>query len=135
MASKLQKHFMLIFLCAVIVFQSSCDNLSAIFQNFSSSPQTSDKKEQLEKPSYESTLLLEILDNQKMLVEEMRYASDIDDKQSIKESYEKFLDLDKRYQEEFEKHEGALSNKEGLEISKIHHQIIRDVPSYSSLMK
>ncbi len=45
-----------------------------------------------------------------------------------------FLRLDQSYQDEFEKHEEALSTKDGWEVSKMHQQIIKSLPTYSSLM-
>ncbi len=65
----------------------------------------------------------------------MQYTGNNGDSSSIKALYEEFLRLDQNYQQEFEKYEEALSNKDGLEISKSHLQIIRSLPKYSSLMK
>lgn len=116
------------------LLQSGCDNISDFVENLSKPQQSTEKSEELETPSYEKTLLMDILENQRTLVEEMRYASDMGEKQSIKESYEEFLRLDKNYQDEFQKHEEGLSTKDGLEISKMHQQIVRNLPTYSSLM-
>lgn len=76
----------------------------------------------------------EVLKQEIITFEEIQYASDSGDKQSKKESYEEFLRLDQNYQAEFGKHEGALSNKEGWEINKMHQQIIKSLATYSSLM-
>ncbi len=122
--------------CIVILplLQSGCDNISDFVENLSKPQQSTEESAEFETPSYEQTLLMDILENQRTLIEEMRYASDSGEKHSIKELYEEFLRLDKSYQEEFEKYEEALSAKDGWEISKMHQQIIRSLPTYSSLM-
>lgn len=117
----------LIFIFIILFMQSGCDTFSDSLQFTEESESTT--------PSYEKTLLLDILENQKVLIEEMQYARTNGDKRSIKESYEEILRLDESYQEEFEKLEGELSHTEGLEISKKHHEIVKSIPSYSSLME
>lgn len=133
MISTAKRLSVLIVIFVILALLSGCDNLSEFYQNLSTSQQSSEESES-NSPSYEKTLLMDILENQKMLIEEMQYASDSGEKQSIKESYEEFLRLDQNYQDEFEKHEEALSTKDGWEISKLHQQIIRSLPTYSSLM-
>ena len=117
----------LIFIFIILFMQSGCDTFSDSLQSTEESESTT--------PSYEKTLLLDILENQKVLIEEMQYARTNGDKRSIKESYEEILRLDESYQEEFEKLERELSHTEGLEISKKHHEIVKSIPSYSSLME
>ena len=127
------KKLPVLFCIAILLFtQSGCDSLTDFVKNLSE-PRRTEESEPIT-PSYEKVLLLDILENQRVLIEEIRFASDSDDKQSIKESYEKFLRLDQSYQDEFEKNEGALSNKDGWELSKLHQKIIRSLPTYSSLM-
>jgi len=127
------KKLPVLFCIAILpIMHSGCDSLTDFFKNLSE-PQHTKESESIA-PSYEKVLLLDILENQRALIEEIRFASDSGDKQSIKDSYEEFLRLDQRYQDEFEKNEGALSNKDGLEISKLHQKIIRNLPTYSSLM-
>ncbi len=116
------------------LLQSGCDNISDFVENLSKPQQSTEKSEEFETLSYEKTLLLDILENQRALIEEIRFASDSGEKNSISGYYEEFLRLDKNYQDEFERHEEALSTKDGWEISKMHQQIIRDLPTYSSLM-
>ena len=117
----------ILILFVILFLQSGCDTLSDSQQSTEESDSTT--------PSYEKTLLLDILENQKVLIEEMQYAKANGDRRSVKESYEEILRLDQNYQEEFEKYEGELSHTDGLEISKKHHKIIRTIPSYSSLME
>ncbi|MBW1634851.1 MAG: hypothetical protein JRJ68_01125 [Deltaproteobacteria bacterium] len=124
----------LIIIFVIFTLLSGCDNLSEFFQNLSTSQQSSEESESTS-PSYEKTLLMDILEDQRALVEEMQYASNNGERNSIKESYEKFLRLDQNYQDEFQKHEGALAAKDGWEISKMHQQIIRSLPTFSSLMQ
>jgi|GEM_PF-6502281 len=123
----------LIFIFVILALLSGCDNLSEFYQNLSTSQQSSEESESTT-PSYEKTLLMDILENQRTLVEEIQYAGISGEKNSIKKLYEEFLRLDQNYQDEFEKHEEALSTKDGWEISKMHQQIIRSLPTYSSLM-
>lgn len=134
MISTANRLSVLIVIFVILAVLSGCDNLSEFYQNLSTSQQSSEEISEIEQLSYEKTLLMDILENQRTLVEEMQYASDSGEKQSIKESYEEFLQLDQNYQDEFEKYEEALSTKDGWEISKLHQEIIRSVPSYSSLM-
>lgn len=134
MISTANRLSVLIVIFVILAVLSGCDNLSEFYQNLSTSQQSSEEISEIEQLSYEKTLLMDILENQRTLVEEMQYASDSGEKQSIKESYEEFLQLDQNYQDEFEKHEEALSTKDGWEISKMHQQIIRSLPTYSSLM-
>jgi hypothetical protein len=115
------------------LLQSGCDNISDFVENLSKPQQSTEESEPIA-PSYEKVLLLDILENQRALIEEIRYASDSGEKHSINESYKEFLRLDKNYQDEFQKHEEGLSTKDGWEISKMHQQIIRSLPTYSSLM-
>jgi hypothetical protein len=114
--------------------QSGCDTLSDFFQNHSKQQQSTEESDST-MPSYEKTLLLNILENQKVLLGEMQYARTNGDKRLIKESYEEILRLDKNYQEEFKKYEVDLSQTDGLEISQKHYEIIKSIPSYSSLME
>ena len=133
MALKVKKLSALIFIFIILFMQSGCDTLSDFFQNLSK-PQQSTEEIESTTPSYEKTLLLDILENQKMLIEEMQFARTNGDKHLIKKSYDEILRLDKNYQEEFEKYEGDLSHTDSLEISQKHYEIIRSIPSYSSLM-
>jgi hypothetical protein len=67
--------------------QSGCDTLSDFFQNLSNQQQSTEESDSTT-PSYEKALLLEILENQKVLIEEMQYARTNGDKRLIKKSYE-----------------------------------------------
>jgi hypothetical protein len=127
------KKLPVLFCIAILPFmQSGCDSLTDFVKNLSE-PQRTEESEPIA-PSYEKVLLLDILENQRVLIEEIRYASDSGEKHSINESYKEFLRLDQNYQEEFEKHEEALSNKDAWDISKLHQQIVKNLPTYSSLM-
>ena len=125
--------FILSFIITIALTQIGCDTFSDFFENFSKKQDVEDVEPLL--PSYEKTLLLDILENQKELIEEMQYARDNGDNRLIKELYEAILRIDQSYQEEFEKYEGELSHSDGIEISKKHHEIIRSIPSYSSMMQ
>lgn len=129
-----KKLSVLIFIFIILFMQSGCDTLSDFFQNLSK-PQQSTEEIESTTPSYEKSLLLDILENQKVLIEEIQYARTSGDKRLIKKSYEEIFRLDKNYQEEFDKYEGDLSHTDGLEISQKHYEIIRSIPSYSSLME
>jgi hypothetical protein len=127
------KKLPVLFCIAILPFtQSGCDSLTEFVKNLSE-PQHTEESEPIA-PSYEKVLLLDILENQRALIEDIRYASDSGEKKSISGYYEEFLRLDKNYQDEFQKHEEGLSTKDGWEISKMHQQIIRSLPTYSSLM-
>ena len=67
--------------------QSGCDTLSDFFQNLSKQQQSAEESDSTT-PSYEKALLLDILENQKVLLEEIQYARTNGDKRLIKESYE-----------------------------------------------
>ncbi len=134
MISTANRLSVLIVIFVILSLQTGCDNLSEFHQNLSTSQQSSEENESTT-PSYEKALLMDILENQRTLVEEIQYAGISGEKHSIKQLYEEFLRLDQNYQDEFEKHEEALSTKDGWEISKMHQKIVRSVPSYSSLMQ
>ncbi len=134
MISTANRLSVLIVIFVILALLSGCDNLSEFYQNLSTSQQSSEESESTT-PSYEKTLLMDILENQRTLVEEIQYAGISGEKHSIKQLYEEFLRLDQNYQDEFEKHEEALSTKDAWEISRMHQQIIRDLPTYSSLMQ
>jgi len=110
-----------------------CDKVSDFFEKFSTQQKMEDS-EPLE-PSFEKTLLMDILENQKELIEQMKTAHAFGDKRLIKESYEEILRLDKNYQEEFKRHEDQLSSTDSIEISERHYKIVKSIPQYSKLLE
>jgi hypothetical protein len=133
LAMKFTKLVVLFCIASQSLVLSGCDTFADFVKKFSEV--TVAEKSGPDTQSYEKAHLLDMLDKQRRLIEEMQHASNNGDNSSIKALYEEFLRLDQSYQQEFEKYEEALSNKDGLDISKSHLQIIRILPKYSSLMQ
>jgi hypothetical protein len=133
LAMKFTKLVVLFCIASQPLLLSGCDTFADFVKKFAEV--TVVEKSGPGTQSYEKALFLDMLDKQRRLIEEMQHASTNGDNSSIKALYEEFLRLDQSYQQEFEKYEEALSNKDGLEISKSHLQIIRSLPKYSSLMQ
>ena len=127
--------FALSLIAAIAFSQAGCDKLSDFLKNFSNGQNKEESVQPAPAPSYEKTVLLDILAKQKDLLEQIHNARTFGgDKESIRQSYEEILRLDQSYQQEYAKDEAKLSTADCDEISRKHYEIIKSLPSPSSLM-
>ena len=128
--------YCILILCLSFTFLlSGCDNISDFLESFSNQQQEAEESTDQSLASFESNLLSEILDNLERQMEEAQYAKSIGDQDLIKNTYDEIIRLEQSYQEEFDKYESELTNKELLDISGRHQKIVRSISKFSSLMK
>ncbi len=128
--------FILLVIGAIAYWQFSDGYISNFFDNNSGQQELEEQEEyEPESSSYEKTQLLDIIASQTGLIEEIKDARDSGNKNTIKESYEEILRLDKEYQELFKSYERELSNSDRNEISNKHYNVMQSLPNFSSLMK
>ena len=113
-------------LFTVALSLSGCDKVSDFLKNFSGGTQQEESKSV--EPSYEKTQLLDILADQKELIEQMENAKSFGDRRLLMELSEKILRLDQSYQEKYNSYEAKLSSSDCLEISRKHSEIMSNLP-------
>lgn len=128
-----RKLFILIVIGAIVFWQFSDGSLSNFFDKFRGQQEQEENESELS--SNEKTQLLDILESQTDLIEEINDARDFGNKDTMRESYEEILRLEKEYQELYEKYEDELSNSGRNEISKRHYKIFKSLPNLNSLMQ
>jgi len=110
-----------------------CDKLADFLASFSG--QQKKEVSAISLPCDEKAQLLDVLEDQRQLIDEMKIAKTVGDKASIRASYEEFLRLDQRYQEEYAKFESKLSASDLREISSEHYEIMKSLPNVESMMQ
>jgi len=131
---KRAKTFISIFFIVMCFALSSCDNITDFLESFSTSEEATEEITEESLISYEKDLLLEILADMERQLEEAQYSKSIGDKDAIRSTYEEIIRLEQSYQDEFEKYENELSQKDLLEISGKHQKIVRNIPKFGDLM-
>lgn len=129
------KYCILILCLSSTFLLSGCDNISDFLASFSNQQQETEENTDQSLTSFEGNLISEILDDLERQMEEAQYAKSIGDQDLIKNTYDEIIRLEQSYQEEFDKYESELSNKELLDISGRHQKIVRNITKFSSVMR
>lgn len=126
MARPVRNSFIAALLFTVAFSLLGCDKVSDFWENLSNKAQQEESKSP--EPSYEKTQLLDILADQKELIEQMENAKSLGEKRLFMELSGKILGLDQSYQEKYNSYEAKLSSSDCLEISRKHSEIMSSIP-------
>lgn len=135
MISKAKSLLLRLLLTVMLCGQSGCDTITDFIHSFDEGGETSQKSEEPAAESHAMISLLDILDRQKTLIEDIEFARSMEDKEAVKQSVEEILQLEQSYQDQFEQLEAELTAAEANEIAGIHREIIKNLPSFNSLMR
>lgn len=73
--------------------------------------------------------LYDIVDSQRLILEDLKAASEVGDREGYMVKFKEFTQLEQLYQDTFQAKEGEIPHGEAMKIAEMHSSLVRSLPS------